>query len=411
MNHTYYFHRYLSLLCVIGSTFNVIYFCSRLRRESMARYLTLEYTRKLNIRSIALWSFFCYGILLLFSGLFIAISKYSHGYFLNIFTQRIAPAPSLFFAHGNYVLYHIGVSIAILGNSLKSCFLFLMLALYLPQAVVMLKDRSKAHTVLTFGQYKGLVVYGLLRLAVAPLLIIFLPLDDASDFDYALFLNTILFCIECIAAGTILKGISSRLDELAEGDGLDSFSGIDLRMPARRPSALNQPSVPYSDPILLDNGVEDNPVILFEHLAASSRYCYLSILVEGLALLFFTLFLGLTSNKDAYPFIRDFLSSFLYVFAIISSFLIGLTLIPLKRLQLVLEQADTVRLTNLESMFWKPSLFLMDREWRDRMRQERIRRLANVQNLTARYSGNSTNSSASRNRSNSPLQRSSFPSN
>ena len=384
MNHAYYYHRYLFVFSAVISTFIAVFFCRRLKRESMVRYLSMEYLKKLNIRTIALLSFFIHSLLQLLSCLSIAIAKYSHGYFLNIFSQRIAPAPSLFFTHGNYVLYHFGITLGILASAIKTCFLFILVALFLPQSIMMVKDRSKAEQILSFSQYKGILGYGLAKLLIAPVLIIALQTDNASDFDWALFVHSVMYSIECLVIGCLLRMVSGKIEQMGNQEATSPFAAFAVGGGGggRHPQvAFNRANVPYSDPILLDNEVEDNPSILWDYLSSSAYQCSLTVIVEGLLTAIFTLFLCVTSNKDEYPFIRDLMASLIFIGFVLSTLQAGFLLIPLKRLLLVVEPRDSVRLTNLESLFWKPSLFLMDREWRDRIRQERMRRLANIQNI------------------------------
>ena len=314
----------------------------------MVRYLSLEYVKKLNIRSIALWSFFIHSLLQLLSCISIAIAKYSHGYFLNVFSQRIAPAPSLFFTHGNYVLYHFGITLGILASALKTCFMFILLALFLPQSVMMVKDRSKAEQILSFSQYKGILGYGLAKLLIAPVLIIALQTDNASDFDWALFVHNVMYSVECLVIGCLLRMVSGRIEQLGNQEATSPFAAFAVGNGVGHHAqvAFNRSNIPYSDPILLDNEVEDNPTVLWEYLSSSAYHCSLTVLVEGFLMAVFTLFLCVSSNKDEYPFVRDLMTSLLFIGYVLSTLQAGFLLIPLKRLLLVIEPRDSVRLTN-----------------------------------------------------------------
>lgn len=373
MNYSYYVHRYLFLLQKLTSACLLLVFTRRLHSENMARYMSFAFVRKVNIRSFAICLFFAQNVLFCVSALLINSAKYAHGHFLNVFTQRVRPVPVLFYAHGNYIAYNVGLALQIVANTCKGSCVVLLLGLYLPQAVKFVKDRAKITGIMTVRQYRLLLAYALLKVLLCAVAMCFVDGGGGAggDSDTASFVAGVIFAVEGMLLGIAFRSVARRIADLKAPELL-TLQPTDPT--ARRPIA-------FADKMILDSGVDDSLSCIHAHLTATTRRLGSCLAVEGAAFGATTLLLCATAARDDFLVLRDAFCALQFVAAAASSLLVGLLLMPLARLDLVLHANDSVRLTNIESLFWRPSLFLMDSEWRDRIRAERLKRLAALQNF------------------------------
>lgn len=381
MLDAYLIPRYSLMANTLFSFFFLFLLYTRLHRQGLSKYTSKEYLEKLNIRSFAICSL---GISCIVSGvgsLCVALPKYTHGYYLNIFSQRVVPAHSLFYSQGNYILHHFGLYCGMMAGGFRVCFLFLTVCLVLPTCVYLLKDRTKICSILSYKKYCYLLAYALAKPAITAILLfgVGVGIGEAfSDYDAMLLLESVLQCVELIVLGLVVRGIAENLLELASSE---TFS-TQQQQPSN--SAAQQASyLPYADRLLLDSGVDTNPNALYSVVGSNAGMLSNALIAEGILnciIIISYSFSGSTSNYSI-DWIRDLLAVTLFFVAGFSTWFAVVLLMPLKRFHLCIKPADHPRLTHLESFFWRPSIFLMDPLSRIPIRQDHERRIAQAANL------------------------------
>lgn len=339
----------------------IVYFLKRFVVHGFFRYMTKEYILGLNMRSYAILLFQSYLAMGLVGCACVGCAKLFNWYFLNIFTQKVEPALVLFYGGPSLLQYLFGVTLLIASDGTRFVAGAVAIALLLPTSIRYLQQKIQMVSIMSYAKYRILLIYGVIRWLLGFVFIRY-STYPIGTFDPGDFLAMCFSAADCLFLGYNFRSIAKNLQSLSE---------------ETQPSGCaTEPATLFEDLVLVDLDLKDSPIIRLKHLSSVVAYTSTALLCQGFCLCLSLVLSSADSSSSLFTQPRD-LATFLSLVAwSVGTFGIGIILMPHKKFEITLDETDAPRPTAIESVFWKPVIFLMDREHRPHIRMQRERRIA-----------------------------------